>query len=253
MHPLLYFRQVYELLDHVSVKVRHHPLDLTTRYLQRISILDTVRQQEIVKLFAEFIKTNKDAIATRNVMDFTSSRIEISRKIYVDFLYMFEHCEPEMRDYIWTHLEDLLNDIPPEVEFTTPTVNAGVNPLEMIETMFGNNGDTSSMVQKLTQTMEQLLKPINENQEKINNPAMKSMVQFANEALKNLPILLSTDNTNDPQHFVKDIQNLTPSLANLPQLPEITKLMSQMSQMSQMEKQRLSPIQEVCEDVEQVE
>lgn len=193
MHALLYYRQCVELVRYVQTKVSHRPLEMLSRYFERIDILNETRQNEIIHHFQTFIESNRDGIENRQYLEFNPTRIQILKSAYIDFIYIFEHIQQvDIRDEIWNRLAHLADNTElPRTVVSNHT--SDMNPLQIFQTLFEGKSPLEN-IQSLTQTMQELMKPINENEDKIaNNPAMKSMVHFANEALKTLPSLLNIE------------------------------------------------------------
>jgi hypothetical protein len=93
-----------ELNENFGSNKQNHSLKLYDRLISKTSLSHDKAIKKHISAFRDFCIDNRDGILGKDIKKFTSSKVEYSPKVYIDFVSIFNLADKETTEVIWNHL-----------------------------------------------------------------------------------------------------------------------------------------------------
>jgi hypothetical protein len=93
-----------ELTENFGSNKENHSLKLYDRLISKTPVSSEKAIKKHIDVFRNFCILNRDALTAKDVKKLTTTRVEYSPKVYIDFNNIFKAADRETTGVIWKHL-----------------------------------------------------------------------------------------------------------------------------------------------------
>jgi hypothetical protein len=93
-----------ELTENFGSNKENHSLKLYDRLISKTPISSEKAIKKHIEVFRNFCISNRDALTAKDAKKLTTTRVEYSSKVYIDFNNIFKAADRETTSVIWKHL-----------------------------------------------------------------------------------------------------------------------------------------------------